>query len=59
LGLNTENATPLRKTAKLTQLNEKEINQMQPTQEKYKYEYQGQEHQTELCLNWSSFKYSN
>jgi len=28
-------------------------------QEKYKYEYQGQEHQTELGLNWSSFKYRN
>jgi len=24
-----------------------------------KYEYQGQEHQTELGLNWSSFKYRN
>jgi len=32
---------------------------MPPTQEKYKYEYQGQEHQTELGLNWSSFKYRN
>jgi len=32
---------------------------MQPEQEKYKYEYQGQEHQTELGLNWSSFKYRN
>jgi len=32
---------------------------MQPEQEKYKYEYQGQEHQTELGLNWSGFKYRN
>jgi len=33
----------LKKTAKLTPLNEKEIKQMQPAPEKYKYEYNGKE----------------